>query len=208
MSWTRTATGTGAVAILTMLLMAVTALPAVAASESHDRRNGAGQARFEGRTIDLKRGWGDAHACVVWTQDGDADCYRTEQAARAAVERHDRAEARTAAATWSMASSLDRRAMDDPGPWALFASQCGDWLTLYEHSGYTGRTLRFKDRGYYQDLADWGFANQTSSYRVGGCSATFRDAGWDLYPGWTGPYASASSMSSGWNDRVRYLRIN
>ncbi len=79
---------------------------------------------------------------------------------------------------------------------------------MYEHTGFSGRTLRFRERGHYQDLADWGFAGQTSSYRVGSCPVTLRDAGWTSYPGWTGAGASASSMSSGWNDRVRYLRIS
>lgn len=206
MTWTRTAAGTGVVTILALLLVVALAAPVAATSERHKIRIGPGSARFEGRDIDLKRGWGDARACVVWRQDGETDCFRTEQAADAAVHRREGLERRhAAAAAVTMAWVPDRRAT---GPGIVLAASCGNWLTLYEHSGFGGRSLRFRDRGYYQDLADWGFAAQTSSYRIGSCSASLRDSGWTAYPGSTAAHASASSMLPGWNDRVRYLRIN
>lgn len=196
MSRTRTATTLGVATLLVLTLCAAITAPAVSASERHHRK-GPGLAWFEGRQIDLRRGWGDAHACVVWQQDGETECFRSERAADAAVARRDRQ------ATQSSSASSDTQDMQ-----ALSTSTCGTWLRLYEHAGYGGRSLQFRDRGYTQDLAAWGFANETSSYRIGGCSASFRDGSGSLYPGNLGAWVSASSMLSGWNDRVRYLRIN
>lgn len=208
---TRTAATTVVVATLTLFLVAVLTVPAAASGEAHRARH-APAASFEGRAIDLTRGWGDARTCVVWDQDGETTCFRTEQAADAAVARRDRAAARaamvdaTTTAPSLVATSPRDRWSDLPR--VQLTSTCSGWLTLYEHSGYAGRSLWFRDRGYYQDLAAWGFANQTSSFRVGPCGATFRDGGWSSYPGWTGPSASSPSMLAGWNDRVRYLRID
>lgn len=205
----RTVTSNGAVASTILLLLALT-MPAVAASEEQVSNLPPGQARFEGHSINLQRGWGDAHTCVVWNADGETDCFRAEQAADAAVQRRERAEAR--AATVQHATSTDAHGMDQQMtgevPLATAAAVCGSWLYLYEHVGHAGRSLRFRDRGTTQDLAAWGFASQTSSYRVGACGVVLRDAGGSAYPGWTGPHASASRMLTGWNDRVRYLRIS
>ena len=207
MTWTRSTAGTGVVTLLALLLAVAMAAPAMAAGQERRTPGATGQARFEGRTIDLQRGWGDAQTCVVWNADGETDCYRSQSAADAAVRRHDRPEVSTASGTRSMALAGDPRGAGDPGAVQL-ASTCSDWLYLYEHSGFSGRVLQFRDRSVYQDLANWGFANETSSFRVGSCGVAFRDAGWSLYPGWSGPGATASSMASGWNDRIRYLRIS
>lgn len=199
----RSVTGNGAVAFMVVLLLAVLTTPAVA-SGKNESKNPPGQAKFEGRQINLQRGWGDARTCVVWNEDGETDCFRAEQAADAAIARRERAEAR-AATSPAIASPLTG-GPDQVVPAEL--STCSSWLTLYEHTNHDGRSLRFRDLGTTQDLAQWGFASQTSSYRVGACGAVLRDAGGTTYPGWTGPHASASSMLSGWNDRVRYLRIS
>lgn len=214
MTWTHPVTAP--IAVMTLFLLAVMATPVGAANEKQQRPTPPGHARFEGRTIDLTRGWGDAHTCVVWNQDGETDCYRTAQAADAAVDRRERAETKRAAqhaarmpgATIVSAAVTTRRAVPSHPPIALFASQCSTWLTLYEHPGFGGRTLRFRDRGYTQDLSWWGFANETSSYLTGACAATFRDSGGSEYPGYTGPNYGAYSMWSGWDNRVRYLRIH
>lgn len=196
----RSVTGNGAVAFIVVLLSAVLTTPA-AASGNNGSKNPPGQAQFEGREINLQRGWGDARTCVVWNEDGETDCFRAEQAADAAIARRERAEARPAMAS-TATGHLDLRVAP-----AGLATTCSSWLTLYEHSNHDGRSLRFRDIGSTQDLANWGFASQTSSYRVGACGTILRDAGGTSYPGWTGAHASASSMLSGWNDRVRYLRI-
>ena len=187
---TRPATSIGMVMSLVVLLIAI-ALPAAAADRSATRTHHLGQARFEGRTIDLRTGWGDARACVVWHAGGETDCFRSDAAADRAVARRGRVVALTAM----------HEAQGQP------TSTCGSWLTLYEHVGHAGRSLRFRDQGTYQDLADWGFASQTSSYRIGSCATAMRDGGWTAYPGPTGPGDGAPAMVSDWNDRIRYLRI-
>lgn len=209
MTWTRTAAWTVAGTLPALLLVTALAAP-VAAASNEPTPDPPGQARFEGRDIDLERGWGDARTCVVWMQDGATECFRTEQAADAAMQRHDRvAAARTAAAlaTWSLAAVAAPGTLDRLVARAHRTRSCGDWLTLYEHVGYEGRSLRFRDRGFYQDLADWGFANRTSSYRVGSCPMTLRNGTWDLNPGPAVPFASVPRMAPGWNDRIRYLQV-
>ncbi len=205
----RAVTGNGAVAFIVLLLVSVLTTPAAAVTEKRGSKTPPGQARFEGHHVNLQRGWGDARACVVWNTDGETDCFRTEQAADAAIQRRERAERRESAlrpATWSGSWGLDRRVADSV-PLVAPASVCSSWLYLYEHVDHAGRSLRFRDVGTTQDLAAWGFASQTSSYRVGACGVLLRDGGGTAYPGWTGANATASRMLSGWNDRVRYLRI-
>lgn len=208
-------TANGAVAFMVLLLSVALTTPALGASEKKNgSKNPPGQAQFEGRQINLQRGWGDARTCVVWNDDGETDCFRAAPAADAAIARRERAEARarpTAARVgWAAvtdAEGLNPRSAPPATVEAELTSVCSTWLYLYEHSGHGGRSLRFRDAGTTQDLADWGFASQTSSYRVGACPVTLRDAGGSVYPGWTGANATASSMAAGWNDRVRYLRI-
>jgi hypothetical protein len=36
-------------------------------------------AMFEGRSINLAESWEDASACIVWTENGIAECFRTEE---------------------------------------------------------------------------------------------------------------------------------
>lgn len=62
----------------------------------------------------------------------------------------------------------------------------------------------------YIGLSGYGFDNVTSSYQVGGCAATFYDTagGTGTYPGSTGAGASASSMVSGWDNRISSIRIS
>lgn len=210
----RAVTGTGAVAFIVLLLVSVLTTPAAAVTEKRGSKTPPGQARFEGHHINLQRGWGDARACVVWNSDGETDCFRTEQAADAAIQRRERAEHRASTAqpatwsgtAWSGSGGLDRRVVAG-APLMTAASTCSSWLYLYEHVDHAGRSLRFRDLGTTQDLATWGFAAQTSSYRVGACGVLLRDGGGTVYPGSTGANATASRMLSGWNDRVRYLRL-
>lgn len=206
MTWKRPATGHGAATILGLLLAASMAVPAVAEDEAQRTPETApATARFEGRTIDLHRDWGAARACVVWSSDAPVDCYRTEQAADQAVRRREAQEARQASST--------QQADEPPGDEiedavSLLAGSCASWLTLYDGVGWSGASVRFRDRGYWQDLGRYGFAYRTSSYTTGACSVTLADAGWSAYRGYTGPYYSAYRMASGWDNRVRYLKIH
>ncbi len=214
-----TVTANGAVAFMVLLLSVVLTTPALGTSEKNGPKNLPGQAQFEGRQINLQRGWGDARTCVVWNEDGETDCFRAEAAADAAIARQERTEQRAKERAGARAARVGGAAMTgawglDPGNsppttiQAQLTSACSTWLYLYEHDGHAGRSLRFRDTATTQDLADWGFASQTSSYRVGACPVTLRDAGGSAYPGWTEANTTASSMAAGWNDRVRYLRIH
>ena len=152
-------------------------------------------ASFEGQEIDLAQDWGEARACLVWRQGGVLECFRTPEAldARAAALSHSRggppSEPVTAASAYSCSSSL----------------------RLFQYNYYAGRQLSFWDRGYWQNLGDYGFDNQASSYIVGGCYAHLaenNDGGGWWYPGPTYPYAGEAVMSWSWQNAVSSIFIN
>ncbi|MGH9264540.1 MAG: hypothetical protein ACRD1D_07600, partial [Acidimicrobiales bacterium] len=132
-------------------------------------------ATFEGRTLNLAESWAEARACLVWRQGGVLECFRSEQAleAREAQLGPRRAEQRSTP-TSTIAS------------YAYYSSSCSSSLRLYDYTWYGGRQLSFWDRGYWQNLSDYGFGDQTSSYIVGGCYAHLAEhgdgGGW-WYPG-------------------------
>jgi len=140
-------------------------------------------AEFEGGTIRLADGWGEATACHQ--DDADVRCYRSE-------------------------AEMDRaEVLADPAP-GLLAS-CSSSLKLYRSTGQSGGVLQLTQRGVNLNLATFGFSNDTESYRVGACSARFYDATSGTgtsYPGWTGAFASSSWMLSGWANRVSSVRIS
>lgn len=137
-------------------------------------------AEFEGRTINLAEGWGDATACT--SNGASTRCYRTEAEMDAA----------------------------EPGD-AVEMASCSSSLRLYSSTGYGGSVLALSQRGTYINLWTYGFDNVTSSYKVGACSSTFYAGaygGTPVYPGYTGAWASASSMLSAWNNRVSSVYIS
>lgn len=85
---------------------------------------------------------------------------------------------------------------------------CASALILYDGANKTGATVSFTTRGVSIGLSAYSFANKTSSYKVGACSARFRDSSSILYPGSTGANASANSMASGWDNRVTSVQIS
>jgi len=145
-------------------------------------------ASFEGRQIVLSEGWGDAHACVV-APDG-VRCYRSEREMDAAE-----------------GAELEQAAAAAGGVAALTA--CSSSVRLYDGTSYTGSVLQLTTRGVYHNLASLGFDNLTSSYKIGACSARFYDttSGGTLYPGSTSANVSATSMATGWNNRVGSVYI-
>ncbi|MFT3851984.1 MAG: hypothetical protein QM733_04495 [Ilumatobacteraceae bacterium] len=149
-------------------------------SAATDNETGAGViATFEGKTIDLSKGWGDAGACFA--DANGTRCYRTE-------------------------TEMDHAEQVVVQP----LSSCGSTLTLYSGSGFTGSTLGLSTRLTALNLASYGFDNTTSSYKIGSCSAKFYDVypGTTLYPGSTSAGVTASTMSSGWDDRISSVYIN
>jgi hypothetical protein len=143
-------------------------------------------ATFEGKRVDLSRGWGAARACGVW-QDA-VECFRT-------------------------AGELDRKAagIARGRTAAGVLAACSTPLQLGEHNELRGRVLRFYDRGYWQNLGAYDFNDKTSSYRTGACTAHLaehNDGRGYWYPGNTGPNHYEPSMRSGWNDRVSSIKID
>ena len=50
-------------------------------------------------------------------------------------------------------------------------------------------------------LSGFGWANRTSSYRIGGCNATLK-SGSATYPGITAANVSSGSMLAGWDNTI------
>lgn len=153
-------------------------------------------AQFEGRSIDLSRDWGEARACLVWRQGGVVECFRTPQAL-------DAREAR-----------LKEQAKQAPSGDVVTASygwSCEAPLRLFDYNFYGGRYLSFWDRGYWQNLRDYGFDNRTSSYTVGGCSVYLAEYAWGggwWYPGPYWPYSGEPVMSWDWQNTISSIYIS
>lgn len=145
-------------------------------------------ATFNGTQIDLSKGWGAAQACFV--ANGDVECF-ADRAGLLAREQQ-------LAATQSSTTA------------SVATTSCSTPLRLYADASYGGRELDFYDEGYWQNLSTWSFDNQTSSFKVGACAVDLADGtngGGSWYPGSTGAGATASTMASGWNDRISSIFI-
>lgn len=138
-------------------------------------------ATFEGRDLRLAESWAEATACISDLES--TRCYRTADELR-------------------QAEGLDR---PTPSPRAT----CGSYLELRGDTGYNGLVLYLTARGTYIALSGYGFDNITSSYKIGACSARFYDggSGSTQYPGSTSAGVWASSMVSGWDNRVSTVYI-
>ena len=184
------------VAALFLTLIATSA-PAGAQRQREPSR--ASRADFEGGTINLAGDWGEAQACLIWRQGGVAECFRT-------TEELDKREAELAP---QRRESITRESTSRDS-YSYYSSYCSSSLRLYEHSWYGGRRLSFWDRGYWQNLYNYGFEDRTSSYIVGGCSvylAEHADGGGWWYPGPTYPYAGEPSMQWDWHDTISSIYI-
>lgn len=144
-------------------------------------------ASFEGGWINLAEGWGEATAC---TSDGvTTQCYRTEAEMNAANQSADSATA---------------------GVGIVPLLACASTLSLYRSTSFAGAVLQLTSRGAYINLSTYGFDNDTSSYKVGACTSYFYDGasgGTPLYPGTTTANSSATSMLTGWDNRVSSVYI-
>lgn len=171
------------IAALVATALLATGSPVAGAEESAEARASV-VAEFEGGTIRLADGWGEATACHQ--SDAGVRCYRSEA-------EMDQAEVPLDPATGRLASS------------------CSSSLKLYRSTGQSGGVLELTQQNTNLNLATFGFSNDTESYRVGACSAKFYDATSGTgtsYPGSTSAYASSSSMLSGWANRVSSVRIS
>ncbi len=140
-------------------------------------------AAFEGHRIDLANNWEQAQACIVLRQAQIVECFRTLGQAE------DRATAVTA-------------------QYAVAGYSCSSPLRLFENSNYGGRQLLFFDRGYWQNLTDYGFNDQLSSYIIGACStylAEHINGVGAFYPGPKWAWAGVSYLIAGWDNRISSL---
>jgi len=179
----RIASGLAALGIGALLLAPT---PASSATRSESL------ASFEGTTIDLRQGWGEATACL--TDGQSTSCYRTPEEMYAA-------ESLAAAAPTESTSSA---AVVVP----LLA--CGTATRLWNGTSYSGLELDIASRGLILNLSAYGFDNATSSYWIGTCNTTFYDGasgGAPTYPGGTAAGNHSATMSSGWDNRVSSIYL-
>lgn len=170
--------------ILICTLLLTVGVPDQSAAEASTADGEGVLAWFDGQWIDLSEGWGGAAAC---SSDGvTATCYRSE-------------------------AEMDRAAMASMASMAIVPlASCASSLRLYRSTSYGGAVLQLTTRGVYLNLSAYGFDNDTSSYKVGACASYFYDGangGSPLYPGGTGANASATSMLTGWDNRVSSVYI-
>lgn len=178
-----------ALAAFAALSLANAAPSALAASESPTPPSSPSIAMFEGKQIDLSKGWGDAQACLVYRGAGVVECFR-DRAGLASREHQ-----------------LDAQISSAP---VIAATTCSTPLRLFADASYGGRELDFYDRGYWQNLGTWSFDNQLSSYKTGACPvylADYTNGGGSWYPGNTSANHGEASMLSGWNDRISSIFI-
>lgn len=171
-----------ATALTGLAVIAVLAGPAVAGGTSSSPSPSL--ALFEGRTIDLSQGWGEAQACLVFSGGGIIECFRDRD-------------------------GLHAREAQLAGSSAMLAA-CSSPLRLYADIYYGGRELALYDRGYWQNLSTWSFDNQLSSYKVGACGVRLAEnanGGGAWYPGNTSAGAWEPFMLSGWDNRVSSIYI-
>lgn len=169
---------------LSRLLLAISfiATVVIAAAESSSAADGV-QANFEGRTIDLADGWGDATACA--STASETRCFRSEPA----MDR------------WLNAGDSAEGGDGEVAPLAA----CSTSLRLYDGTSYSGQVLYLSTRNLWLNLSNYGFDNLTSSYKVGACGAYFAEnssGGGAWYPGSTAAGAQAATMATGWNNRI------
>ena len=149
------------------------------------------EAIFEGRPIDLATGWGEARACMLWSDVGVVECFRTETA-------------------------MDKRIAElERGPYSKIGtasgSQCSGYVRLYDGTGYSGQVLYIRDRLQWINLSGYSFSNKTSSFKIGPCSTYLADGTWgggSWYPtSGSQAWDVASVMAFGWNNRVSSIYI-
>ena len=183
-----------AVAVLAVALIpaaGVSASPAVHPTISVPGDSGSNEAVFEGDVIELDGDWGPAKACVI--TESATRCFRSEK-------QMDR---------FLVAQAPVRNRTDTSADFASAAfTTCGSSIRLYDGAGFTGTVLSTAIRWTYLNLANYGFSNRTSSYRVGGCAVEMyggENGSGGVYPGGTWAGAGAGSMLGGWGNAISSL---
>jgi hypothetical protein len=138
-------------------------------------------ANYNGGTLNLADGWGGAAVCAV-----------------------------TATGTFCFSSQADylswRANMASATETSLTPNlNCSSALELFSGTNYTGTEVSIFDEGVWINLSTYGFGDETKSYKVGACQAGMTSAangGGTAYPGPMTAGTDASSMESGWADRI------
>jgi hypothetical protein len=95
---------------------------------------------YNGRVIDLAKGWRGAQLCAVFAEN-NVRCYDS-------------------AAAYDAARGARNEAAKEG---SRFACPRG-WFCLWADVNYNGRRLQFRDRGFCQNLTDYNFNDVASSY--------------------------------------------
>ncbi len=192
--------------------------------------SGPGWATYQGKRIDLANGWGTAHACWVDAQ-GSTACYSSASAMAAstglavpapaaspsgASGPTTSAPATTAASGSSAASSGSSSAGGSASAASVHAqgrlvpqTSCsnGGALYLYQNVNYGGNVLGISQANTWIDLANYGFADQMSSWiNVSSCGA------WGEHTlGGSSLYMPAETynpwVGNTWNDQVVWVDL-
>jgi hypothetical protein len=142
-------------------------------------------ASFNGGTLNLSQGWGSATVCDVTT--AGTYCFSSQSAFEA----------------WL--SNTAGESLVQP------LTSCSSALRLYQNISYGGNELILSSTFLWINLADYSFANEVSSYKVGACSIIMTDGtngSGNVYPGATSAGSDVSWIGTAWNDRVQSVYIN
>ena len=184
----------------TVAVVAVASLPATVVSASTATRasiavpdddSGPAEALFEGQVIELDEDWGAARACVITEEV--TRCFRSER-------QMDR---------FLVAQLPVRSRTEGTANYAAAATTtCSSSIRLYDGPSYTGTVLSTAIRWTYLNLANYGFSNRTSSYRIGNCAVELyggQNGSGGVYPGGTWAGAASGWMLGGWSNTVSSL---
>lgn len=191
------------------LVLAVNQTPGGAQSTTSQIRQ-TSLATFEGKVIDLSKGWGRAKVCSVW-KPNNIRCYASS------VEELT-AELRGANPNLTQSQALQAARAQEAAVTQASKPNCtSPWVCLYEFEKWEGRRLRFQgDLGKWQDLRTYGFEKKTSSWsntRSKGF-ALCKNAVSGLTPCPSNLYirfpgrAKSSVMPSGWNNAAQSVGLD
>lgn len=175
-------------AIITML---TALLVASAAPTAEGRVAQPVGAQFEGHTIDLSKGWGEAAACLVLPTG--AECFRSIDML---TEREAATGGRQGLAGEEALASVAQEVVG-------ILAVCSTPLRLYDGTFLGAPVLSIATRGLWINLSTYGFDNRTSSYLVGACAvelAAGTNGAGGRYPRCLYAYCQESVMLSGWDN--------
>jgi hypothetical protein len=185
-------------------LALATLLGAVVVGAAPAGAEGNHYANYKGTTIDLAEDWQGAQACAIVTDD-DIECFDSQAELESALAFGDgegSGDNEAAAAAASSTSSLTTLSTYCIGRSDL-------WLTLYDDTGFGGRSLNFRDAAVWQNLSTYTFDNAMGSW----ANNTFCDAlaAWDASGGgsWLTMTARSSNSNVGatWNNQASSIYI-